>query len=145
MEDKPIREGPCPWRADRLSKGQQLEYVEPVQEGQKPLTGVRCVSKDTGYASDNDQGPEYSGRMCKIKKEGWDQDLQATRSPDGYTVTGSNLFKDDLFRTYCKGKRSEQSLVLIIYRSSKGVFKDKDTKINEKYSLGLYHVHYYVN
>jgi hypothetical protein len=75
MEDKPIREGPCPWRADRLSKGQQLEYVEPVQEGQKPLTGVRCVSKDTGYASDNDQGPEYSGRMCKIKKEGWDQDL----------------------------------------------------------------------
>lgn len=72
MEDKLIREGSCFWRVDRLSKGQQLEYVEFVQEGQKLLIGVRCVSKDIGYVSDNDQGFEYFGRMCKIKKEGWD-------------------------------------------------------------------------
>lgn len=60
-------------------------------------------------------------------------------------MTGSNLFKDNLFQTYGKGKRSEQSLVLIILPSSKGVFTDKDTKVNEKYSLGLYRVHYFVN
>lgn len=54
---------PVPLEGRQIEQRSAARIMGPVQEGQKPLTGVCRVGKDTDYTRDNDQGPEDSGRI----------------------------------------------------------------------------------